>query len=265
MFSYNSIKTFFYLNSILVSFSFLEHFMNINLESSFITTLSLIVIRNYTLINVIEYNLKDKENICEEKRILPKEEFYKEFDIHLLSSSIIETMTTLIVENYFINYNSNSYLNDLILFIPTSFLFEIIFDFFHYISHRTLHNKYLYSSIHKVHHKFTHPICITTFYQHPVDLVITNMIPTIITFYFFKNVSLFEFKLLTVYKTFIEISGHSGKYNNSTSFSQCVWLAKMFKIELTTKNHDLHHTLNNCNYSKRFSLWDKCFCTFNPN
>jgi sterol desaturase/sphingolipid hydroxylase (fatty acid hydroxylase superfamily) len=263
MFSFNSIKTFFYLNSFLVSYSFLEYFINYDLN--FISTLSLIVIRNYTLINMIDYSLKDKENIDGEKRIMPKEQYYGEFHIYLLKSSIIETITSLIVENYLINYNSNSYLKDLIFFIPTSFMFEIIFDFFHYITHRSLHNKYIYTNIHKIHHKFKYPTTITTFYQHPLDLIITNTIPTIFTLYFFNKISLFQFKMLSVYKTFIEISGHSGKYNNSTSFTQCVWLAKIFNIELGIKNHDLHHSLNNCNYSKRFSLWDKVFGTFNPN
>jgi sterol desaturase/sphingolipid hydroxylase (fatty acid hydroxylase superfamily) len=66
------------------------------------------------------------------------------------------------------------------------------------------------------------------------------------------------------YKTFIEISGHSGKklYPNG-SFSQFIWLPRFFNISLYTEDHALHHSSNYCNYSKRFSLWDKQFETYN--
>lgn len=68
--------------------------------------------------------------------------------------------------------------------------------------------------------------------------------------------------LIMIYKIFIEISGHSGKKIKATSFPQFMWLPKIFDIELRTEDHDLHHTLNNCNYSKRFKLWDKIFSTY---
>ena len=70
------------------------------------------------------------------------------------------------------------------------------------------------------------------------------------------------FKLIMTYKSFIEISGHSGKNPNGSSFVQFFWLPKIFGIELHTKDHDIHHILNNCNYSKRFSFWDKIFNTY---
>ena len=47
----------------------------------------------------------------------------------------------------------------------------------------------------------------------------------------------------------------------TSSFPQCIWLPRLFNIELYTEDHDLHHSRNNCNYSKRFSLWDKIFKT----
>jgi sterol desaturase/sphingolipid hydroxylase (fatty acid hydroxylase superfamily) len=65
-----------------------------------------------------------------------------------------------------------------------------------------------------------------------------------------------------VYKIFIEISGHCGKNINSCSFPQFVWLPKLFKIEMYAEDHDAHHRFNNCNYSKRFILWDKLFLTY---
>jgi sterol desaturase/sphingolipid hydroxylase (fatty acid hydroxylase superfamily) len=65
------------------------------------------------------------------------------------------------------------------------------------------------------------------------------------------------------YKTFIEISGHSGKKLHPIgSFSQFIWLPRFFNISLYSEDHALHHSSNFCNYSKRFSLWDKQFETY---
>jgi len=105
--------------------------------------------------------------------------------------------------------------------------------------------------------------------------MITNAIPQSITLVLmqrlclflpcisFLQISLFQFHLFLVYKTFIEISGHSGKklYPRG-SFPQFIWLPKFFSISLFTEDHHLHHDKSNCNYSKRFSLWDKVFGTY---
>ena len=36
-------------------------------------------------------------------------------------------------------------------------------------------------------------------------------------------------------------------------------------MELYVEDHDLHHLKGNCNFSKRFSLWDRVFGTFEGN
>ena len=77
------------------------------------------------------------------------------------------------------------------------------------------------------------------------------------------NISYFQFILLVVYKTAVEIAGHTGKKTYPTSsFPQFPWLVKYLGIELYTENHDLHHRYLNCNFSKRLSLWDKLFGTY---
>jgi len=92
-------------------------------------------------------------------------------------------------------------------------------------------------------------------------LILLECIPTLISSYIMKFNS-FEIQLVLVYKSFIEISGHSGKDIKSGSFPICIWLPKLFNIELFTKQHDLHHSKFFYNYSKRFSLWDKVFGTY---
>ena len=260
MISINSLKIFITLNSLLCISTYMEYLIDNSLY--FIITFNTILLKNYFFIGINDYNLENKMYIQANKRTKPIESFYKEFDMFVLSSAFIETFTSLIVKSYIIE-NKTDIFNDLIYFIPISFYYEIIFDFFHYITHYISHSKYIYPYTHKLHHKHKYPIPILTFYHHPLDLIITNMIPNLITIYLcFSNISLFQYKLISTYKTFIEISGHSGKQYNGSSFIQFFWLPKFFNIHLKTEDHDLHHSANNCNYGKRFTLYDKIFGTY---
>ena len=260
MISFNSLKIFITLNSLLCTSGYIEYLIDNSLD--FFITFNTILLKNYFFISLIDYNLKSKKVLESNKRTKPIESFYKEFDMFVVSSTFTETCTSLIVKSYILE-NKTDIFYDLIYFIPISFCYEIVFDFFHYITHFISHSRYIYPYTHKLHHKHKYPTSILTFYHHPLDLIITNMIPNLLTIYIgFSNISLFQYKLLTVYKTFIEISGHSGKEYNGSSFTQFFWLPKFFNIHLKTEDHDLHHSANNCNYAKRFTIYDKIFGTY---
>lgn len=272
MISFNSFKNFFMVNITLFTVSILDCFIsNVFSSNNYITNLSSNVLISLSINCFLLYNVenftKDKLYIGEKDRTLILEKHKTEFQMYLLSSTIIGSITNLLIEKYFVD-SEGILLSNVIYFVPISFSFELLFDFFHYWSHRILHsNKYLYKMIHKHHHKFSSPIPLITFYQHPVDLLLSNSIPSFLSFFIINklfgiNISQLLFKLIMNYKTFIEISGHCGKETKTSSFPQCIWLPRYLNIELYAKNHDLHHTSNNCNYSKRFSLWDKCFGTY---
>ena len=267
MLSLNSIKNFIKVNTILLTFGYFQYFVETTSNNNFTIGFSVLLLRNYLLLALFEHSLQNVPMINQSKRIIPEESFSKEFDIFVVSSTLLENITTsIVVKSQLLNHNNINICNDILLFIPVSFIYEIIFDFFHYWFHRISHsNQFLYTKFHKIHHKHKNPIAIITFYQHPFDLIISNSIPTFISLYllsFFADISVYQFTLLSIYKVYIEISGHIGKELKSSSFSQCVWLPKIFNIELYLKNHDDHHSKNNFNYSKRFSLWDKIFGTF---
>jgi len=272
MISTNSLKNFVFVNGFLFLLGFYQYKFIIFFENicqshvifKFLFTLFVFVTRNYILLHFIDYGTKDKLKINNDELNLPKEEYKNEFHVNVFTTTFIETMTHLFIKfNIIHSYFSKNIYHDIIYFIPYSFMFEIVFDFFHYLAHRLLHHKYIYKYLHKKHHKFKHPISITTFYQDPLDLMITNFTPTILTLSVIPKISYLQFHFIVVYKNFIEISGHSGRISYPTcSFPQFVWLPKFLHIELYTQDHDLHHSLNKCNYSKRFSLWDKVFGTY---
>lgn len=187
-----------------------------------------------------------------------KESFQHELTLLTTSTIFVKTLTHWVLWQY-LEHDTTS----LIWFIPTSFMFELTFDFAHYWMHRAAHShSFIYKNVHKKHHKYSSPSAITSFYMHPVDVVLSYSAPLVFTMMIF-NVDKLNFALITTYLTYQEIGGHLGKKMSPTSsFAQCVWLPRMFDIELYTEEHDLHHKKSNCNYSKRFKIWDKLFKTY---
>ncbi|KAL2802710.1 fatty acid hydroxylase superfamily-domain-containing protein [Aspergillus granulosus] len=57
-------------------------------------------------------------------------------------------------------------------------IFSILLrEAFFYYSHRILHSRYLYSRIHKQHHRFTAPIALAAQYAHPLEQIFANALP----------------------------------------------------------------------------------------
>jgi len=144
------------------------------------------------------------------------------------------------------------------------FIFELVFDLFHYWMHRLMHSHKCLYRFHRVHHVYKAPSALTTFHIDPLDLVLSYSIPLFFTCYLFPCSSL-QLSILSTYLTYQEISGHLGlKMAPTSCFAQCIWVPRKLGIELYTEDHDLHHREPGVNFSKRFSLWDRLHGTFKP-
>jgi len=57
------------------------------------------------------------------------------------------------------------------------FICVIVEEILFYYSHRLLHYGPFYTHIHKVHHQFKAPIGIASEYSHPIEFIVSNLIP----------------------------------------------------------------------------------------
>ena len=264
-----SLKIYISINTVFLLLAYLQYKSILltqyyNVLCKFLGLYLIYVTKNYFLIKFTDFITNKKNKINNDETKYPVESYKYEFHRYVLFNTLIESSTYFFIIPKIINIEkvTNIYI-DLLGFIPISFFYEIIFDLFYYTIHRILHNKILYRLIHKSHHKHNHPISILTFYQEPIEWLLVTTVPNLIPLYLLPQISYFQFNLILVYKTALEIGGHCGKkVYPTTSFTQFPWLVKYLNIELYTEDHDLHHSLNNCNYGKRFSLWDKVFNTY---
>lgn len=207
-------------------------------------------LRTVMLLIFLEYGISGK-------RTLHLNQSDVQMDHTIIYFTIITLLDILLYEVYPFSTQS------LRMFPIALFGYEIIFDFFHYWTHRLCHKvPFLYKYVHKTHHRHRHPSLLSTFYMHPVDYLLTNVLPHKIAMYMvYQWITGYEYELLLVYKMYIELAGHSGVVSNAPSFPL---FPTLFGFALQTVDHDLHHSRPDLagNYSKRFRVWDRVFGTY---
>lgn len=150
-----------------------------------------------------------------------------------------------------------------IAFVPKSLWIELVMDFFHYWMHRYAHkNKFLFRFAHADHHTEHHPTPWTTYEQTVMDIVLTNLIPVLITLLTGPRLTIFQLHLFLTYKSLGEVNGHNGVASKGKSFPQFPILGFCTNICLEAADHHEHHRVLIGNYSKRFRVWDDVFGTY---
>ncbi|KAG5683685.1 hypothetical protein PVAND_012951 [Polypedilum vanderplanki] len=71
--------------------------------------------------------------------------------------------------------------------IAEIFGFGLTYEFVFYYSHRLLHHKSIYQYIHKVHHKWQAPVALMAAYCHPIEHIVSNLLPFIISNLLFRH------------------------------------------------------------------------------
>ena len=144
------------------------------------------------------------------------------------------------------------------------FAFELVFDALFYVAHRAVHaHPLLYSAVHKLHHRHTHDLRLLSALQMgPWDVLITHTLPVVGALHAVPVRAGLDFTLVKTYLLFQEFYGHAGVVHKGRNFGPAPWLAYALDIELRAQDHQRHHIKAGCNFSKRFSLFDRLFGTW---
>jgi sterol desaturase/sphingolipid hydroxylase (fatty acid hydroxylase superfamily) len=258
MVSFRALRAYIIVNSFLIALASFQYVIATTIPVVFTSFL----LRNFLLLSFVEV-LTDKRALLAPSVSTSQPSKQTQF-IELVQASFIEYITYLCIPSAPPSQNTVWYF-DMLSFIPLSFVFEIVFDFFHYWTHRICHLlPLLYKRTHKKHHEHSIVSPHTTYHQHYLDIILTNSIPFLLTYFLFPfTLSLWQLHMILVYKEFVEISGHCGRVlYPASSFPQFIWLPRVLRISLYAEDHHIHHTKRMFNFGKRFSLWDKIFNTY---
>ena len=238
----------------------------------------LLILKNWLLLVCVDYATSHRRNIGNAVAIPRGRIEWIAVAVSVVKFSIQESLTYRLSlwcgliavphTSFPLDNSIDIFLQGYLTFIGISFVFEILFDFLHYWGHRLLHEfPYLYRNFHLAHHKNANPTVYHTFEDTIGGNIVTNCIPHLISLVALvllqrQPISHCQHAILLVYKSFVEVSGHSGKdVGGASSFPQCKWLPTLLGIELYTQDHHTHHRNSKTNFSKRFSIWDKLFGT----
>jgi Delta7-sterol 5-desaturase len=128
----------------------------------------------------------------------------------------------------------------------------ILHDFYFYVTHRILHWRPIFRTIHHVHHQSYDTNPWSAFSFHPLEGILHVAGITIIAL--IVPMSETTLAVFGAYLVLISIYGHSGYELRSHRL-------RIFGFFNTSYHHFLHHKFVKCNYGIYFNFWDTIFKT----
>jgi len=124
----------------------------------------------------------------------------------------------------------------------------IIEDSLFYWTHRILHHRFLYKRIHKIHHQYKKSIGIASLHAHPIEYILSNIIPTAAGSLFIRpHISTFWIWIL--WRLGETIDAHSGYDIPWSPY-------RILPYSTSPKRHEQHHRKTVYNYGSWFTFWD---------
>ena len=185
---------------------------------------------------------------------------YKEIIINTMKGLFISFPLLLYCLIYF---NLVEYVSDVDLYpsIIENFkditIFAIVFETFFYWGHRLFHTPWLYKTFHKQHHEYEVTVSIAAIYNHPLDYMLTNIIPALL-----GQVFLGKVHVITVYFWGFYTATFANFLHCGYNMPWYPW--GIFPLGLAIDYHDYHHSTNVGNYGAISIFWDT-ICGTNHN
>jgi len=131
-----------------------------------------------------------------------------------------------------------------------------VHDTYFYWTHRLIHTKQLFKTVHLVHHKSANPSPWTSYAFHPIEALIQALIVPIIAILF--PVHKFAIILYFLFQFLHNIYGHLGFELLPVFIRE----SKVGRQLNTSIIHNTHHKDVRGNYGLYFTFWDKLMGTF---
>lgn len=143
-------------------------------------------------------------------------------------------------------------------YVLSIMLMIVLHDAYFYWTHRLLHWKPLFKSVHKTHHLSVNPTPFAAYAFHPAEAVIEVAIIPLVAFTIPHHTS--AITIFSLYSLFLNVIGHLGYELFPRGFAGH-WL---FKWHNTSTHHNMHHRLTKYNYGLYFNFWDRVMGTNHP-
>jgi len=131
----------------------------------------------------------------------------------------------------------------------------LLHDTYFYWTHRLMHTKPLFKTMHLVHHRSQNPSPWAAFSFHPTEAIVeAGILPLIVFLFPVHPLAIFFFLL---YMTGMNVLGHLSFELFPHGFVTSKWT----NWHNTTTHHNMHHRYINCNYGLYFNWWDKIMKT----
>ena len=174
--------------------------------------------------------------------------------VPLVAFNVLTLMLFVFIGLYFFHgYIINNHQISIYKVIIQLFVILLFDDTFFYFLHRMMHeNKFIYKTIHKIHHRANAPVAIDYLYVHPLEWM-SGFIGPFIGIILLGGVSVYTFWLYLFVRNFHELAIHSGLKSS--------FISRVFPFYGTNEHHDLHHEKRDGNYASSFTFFDLIFKT----
>ena len=174
--------------------------------------------------------------------------------VPLVAFNVLTLMLFVFIGLYFFHgYIINNHQISIYKVIIQLFVILLFDDTFFYFLHRMMHeNKFIYKTIHKIHHRANAPVAIDYLYVHPLEWM-SGFIGPFIGIILLGGVSIYTFWLYLFVRNFHELAIHSGLKSS--------FISRIFPFYGTNEHHDLHHEKRDGNYASSFTFFDLVFKT----
>eukprot|EP00040_Diaphanoeca_grandis_P027695 m.158351 g.158351 ORF g.158351 m.158351 type:complete len:294 (+) comp31086_c0_seq1:328-1209(+) len=184
--------------------------------------------------------------------------------LSLLNCLIADSLMTIFVRDnseFLYTFDSFPSLSSAVYTYLSPLLLLLLHDAWFYFSHRLMHrSKFAYQWIHSLHHQRTNPEAWDLFYMHPIESVVTVVLPFLLSPRLLP-LHWLMWEGLIVKGVMIDCYGHCGFDTRPfhpfkvTQFS----LIPSFPYRalfLDAKHHDDHHRLVRGNFALYLNIWD---------